>query len=112
MTAGAAQPTPCVYASIDFDPDPYNVSAYDGITFRARTGGGPATQPVFVEILTRETQPSTAGGTATSQAVDLYNNRGFFANVASSTFQLATARVIGVTYMPPRTYGLTVGYQL
>jgi iron complex outermembrane receptor protein len=31
--------------------------------------------------------------------------------VASSTFQLATARVIGVTYMPPRTYGLTVGYQ-
>jgi len=32
-------------------------------------------------------------------------------DVASSTFQLATARVIGVTYMPPRTYGLTVGYQ-
>jgi iron complex outermembrane receptor protein len=31
--------------------------------------------------------------------------------IASSTFQLATARVIGVTYMPPRTYGLTVGYQ-
>ena len=32
-------------------------------------------------------------------------------DVASSTFQLATARVIGVTYMPPQTYGLTVGYQ-
>lgn len=32
-------------------------------------------------------------------------------DVASSTFQLATARVIGVTYMPPRTYGVTVGYQ-
>ena len=32
-------------------------------------------------------------------------------DVASSTFQLATARVIGVTYMPPRMYGLTVGYQ-
>jgi iron complex outermembrane receptor protein len=31
--------------------------------------------------------------------------------VASSTFQLATARVIGVTYMAPRTYGLTIGYQ-
>lgn len=30
--------------------------------------------------------------------------------VASSTFQLATARVIGVTYMPPRTYGVTVGF--
>jgi iron complex outermembrane receptor protein len=32
-------------------------------------------------------------------------------DVASSTFQLATARVIGVTYMPPRMYGLTLGYQ-
>lgn len=30
--------------------------------------------------------------------------------IASSTFQLATARVIGVTYLPPRTWGLTVGY--
>jgi|GEM_PF-357159 len=29
---------------------------------------------------------------------------------ASSTFQLATARVIGVTYLPPRTYGVTLGY--
>ena len=41
--------------------DAYNVSAYDGITFRARTGGGPTTQPVFVEILTKETQPTTRG---------------------------------------------------
>ena len=31
--------------------------------------------------------------------------------IASSTFQLATARVIGVTYMAPRTYGVTVGYK-
>jgi iron complex outermembrane receptor protein len=31
--------------------------------------------------------------------------------VASSTFQLATARVIGVTYMPPRTYGFSLGYR-
>ena len=30
--------------------------------------------------------------------------------IASSTFQLATARVIGVTYLPPRTWGVTVGY--
>lgn len=29
---------------------------------------------------------------------------------ASSTFQLATARVIGVTYLPPRTYGVSLGY--
>jgi iron complex outermembrane receptor protein len=31
--------------------------------------------------------------------------------VVSSTFQLATARVLGATYMPPRTYGVTVGYR-
>ena len=31
--------------------------------------------------------------------------------VVSSTFQLATARVLGATYMPPRTYGITVGYR-
>ena len=30
--------------------------------------------------------------------------------VEASTFALATARTIGVTYLPPRTYGLTVGY--
>ena len=65
----------------------YNVSAYDGITFRAKTGGGPTTQPVFVEVLTKETQPSTSGGTATVQAIDLYNNRGYFANVTGTMQQ-------------------------
>ena len=29
----------------------------------------------------------------------------------SSTFALATGRLIGATYLPPRTYGATVGYQ-
>lgn len=29
---------------------------------------------------------------------------------ASSTFALATARVIGVTYLPPRRYGMTLSY--
>ena len=41
-----------------------------------RPAAAPTSQPVFVEILTKETQPTTAGGVATSQAVDLYNNRG------------------------------------
>jgi len=31
--------------------------------------------------------------------------------VESSTFALATARLIGVTYLPPRTYGFTLGYR-
>lgn len=30
---------------------------------------------------------------------------------AASTFALATARTIGVTYLPPRTYGFTLGYR-
>jgi len=67
--------------------DAYDVSKWDGITFRAKTGGGPTSQPVFVEILTKETQPTTAGGTATVQAVDLYNNRGFMTTIASTSYQ-------------------------
>jgi iron complex outermembrane receptor protein len=31
--------------------------------------------------------------------------------VAGSTFALATARTLGVTYLPPRTFGLTLGYR-
>jgi iron complex outermembrane receptor protein len=31
--------------------------------------------------------------------------------VASSTFQLSTGRAIGVTYLPPRTYGFSLGYK-
>jgi endo-1,4-beta-D-glucanase Y len=65
----------------------YDVSAWDGISFKAKTGGGPTSQPVFVEILTAETQPADSGGTAMLQAIDLYNNRGFIANVASTTYQ-------------------------
>ena len=67
--------------------DPYDVSKWDGITFRAKTGGAPTSQPVFVEILTKETQPTTAGGTATNQAVDLYNNRGYMVTIASTSYQ-------------------------
>ena len=67
--------------------DPYDVSKWDGITFRAKTGGSPTDQPVFVEILTKETQPTTAGGTATNQAIDLYNNRGFMVDIDSTSYQ-------------------------
>jgi len=67
--------------------DAYDVSKWDGITFRAKTGGSPTSQPVFVEVLTKETQPTTAGGTATVQAVDLYNNRGYMNTIASTTYQ-------------------------
>ena len=29
----------------------------------------------------------------------------------SSTFAISTGRIIGVTYLPPRTYGMTLGYK-
>ncbi len=32
-------------------------------------------------------------------------------DVRSSTFAVSTGRLIGVTYLPPRTYGVTVGYR-
>jgi endo-1,4-beta-D-glucanase Y len=64
----------------------YDVSAWDGITFRAKTGGGPTTQPMYVEILAKESQPSTSGGTATTDTIDLYNTRGQIVTVSSTSY--------------------------
>ncbi len=55
--------------------DAYDVSSYTGISFKVKAGTG--TQPaLFFELLTKENQPSTAGGSATNQKIDLYNTRG------------------------------------
>ena len=55
--------------------DAYDVSAYTGISFKVKAGSG--TQPaLYFELLTKENQPSTAGGSATNQKIDLYNTRG------------------------------------
>jgi iron complex outermembrane receptor protein len=49
---------------------------------------------------------------ASSQIVaDLWIKNITDEEVASSTFALATARTIGVTYLPPQTYGLSLGYR-
>lgn len=42
--------------------------------------------------------------------VQLWGKNLFDQDVPSSTFALATGRLIGVTWLEPRTYGLTVGY--
>jgi endo-1,4-beta-D-glucanase Y len=53
----------------------YDVSSYTGISFKVKAGSG--TQPaLFFEMLTKENQPSTSGGSATNQKIDLYNTRG------------------------------------
>ncbi len=55
--------------------DAYDVSAYTGISFKVKAGSG--TQPaLYFELLTKESQPSAAGGTATNTKIDLYNTRG------------------------------------
>lgn len=52
---------------------PIDVSAYDGVSFKIRSGSGSA-PPVLFEMLNRETQPAPAG-TATNDTVDTYNTR-------------------------------------
>ena len=42
--------------------------------------------------------------------VDLFVKNAFDVFRPSSTFALATGRLIGVTYLPPRTYGIAIGY--
>ncbi|HEX7508598.1 MAG TPA: glycosyl hydrolase family 8, partial [Polyangia bacterium] len=73
----------------------YDVSAYTGISFKVKAGTG--TQPaLFFELLTKQNQPSTAGGSATNQKIDLYNTRGqilytpWTASAISSTWQTIT----------------------
>ena len=58
----------------------YNVGCYDGVKFDIQVGSttGAAQGPVYFEVMTAETQPTTAQGTATNTVIDLYNNRGFF----------------------------------
>ena len=75
--------------------DAYDVSAYTGISFKVKAGSG--TQPaLFFELLTKENQPSTAGGSATNQKIDLYNTRGqmlytpWTPSAISSTWQTVT----------------------
>jgi len=75
--------------------DAYDVSKYTGISFKMKSGTG--TPPaVFFEVLTKDSQPSTSGGTATNQKIDLYNTRGqmlytpWTASAISSTYQTFT----------------------
>jgi endo-1,4-beta-D-glucanase Y len=64
----------------------YDASAYDGIVFRARTNGTPTSQPVYVEVVSAETQPAADGGSATVQQIDLYNTRGQMVTISNSAY--------------------------
>lgn len=56
-----------------------DVSCYDGVKFDIQVGSttGSSQGAVYFEVLTAESQPTTASGTATNAATDLYNTRGY-----------------------------------
>jgi endo-1,4-beta-D-glucanase Y len=56
---------------------PYDLTAYTGISFKIRSGSAMSQPSVYFEVVTRETQPATSGGTATVMTIDLNNNRGY-----------------------------------
>jgi endo-1,4-beta-D-glucanase Y len=73
----------------------YNVGGYTGISFKIKSGSG--TPPaVYFEMLTKESQPSDSGGTATTDTIDKYNTRGqmlvtpYIASALSTTWQTVT----------------------
>ena len=74
------------YTTATSTASPYDVSAYDGIKFDIQAGSSSQTR-VFFEVETSETQPATAPGkgTATSTAVDEYNNRGYLLEAVGAT---------------------------
>jgi len=70
--------------------NPFDVSAYTGISFRMKSGSG--TPPaVYFEVLTKESQPTTSGGSLNGASgspdttVGLYNTRGWMLNAPWSS---------------------------
>jgi Glycosyl hydrolases family 8 len=63
----------------------YDLSTYDGIQFDIKTTDSNQ-GPVYFELLTKESQPASLGGTAsTNGSVDLNNNRGFVLSATGTT---------------------------
>ena len=73
----------------------YDLSAYTGIKFNIKSGAG-TPPPLFFEMLTSDNQPATAGGTAATATIDLYNSRGqmlappWIGTAISTTWQTVT----------------------
>src|SRR5450432_2058511 len=73
----------------------YDLTAYTGIKFNIKSGSG-TPPPLFFEMLTSDNQPATAGGTAATATIDLYNSRGqmlappWIGTAISTTWQTVT----------------------
>ena len=73
----------------DRQSDAYDVSRYTGISFKMKSGSG--TPPaVFFEVLTKDSQPENAGGTATNEVIDLNNTRGQLLNSPWTPNEIST----------------------
>ncbi len=81
--------------------NPVDLSAYDGISFRIRSGSG-SQPPVFFEMLTTATEPLSVGGTATEPQTDLYNTRGKLISGISESWQTVHIpfALLGPRYLP------------
>jgi endo-1,4-beta-D-glucanase Y len=66
----------------DKKSDAYDVSAYTGISFKIKSGSG-TLPPTFFEVLTKDNQPNTSGGSldpanpGPDASIGLYNTRGW-----------------------------------
>ena len=78
------------HAPFDRAGYPYDVSNYTGISFKMKSGNG--TPPaVFFEVLTKESLPTTAGGSANDPGIDLYNTRGQLLNAPWTANDISTS---------------------
>jgi endo-1,4-beta-D-glucanase Y len=86
----------------------YDVSAYDGISFSMKSGGA-LQPPVLFEMLTKENQPDTQGGSIPNPAAgasaahvvtDLYNTRSVVINKTVSSWQNPLTTTNQTYYIP------------
>jgi endo-1,4-beta-D-glucanase Y len=66
--------------------NPVDISTYNGVSFKIRSGSGSA-PPILFEFLNKETQPAAGSGTATNNSVDAYNTRGKLLNGIGTAWQ-------------------------
>jgi len=83
--------------------NPYDVSAFDGISFNIKVGSGTA-PPVWFELLNTQTQPAP-DGVATNNGVDEFNTRGtLLSNLSSSwTTVYVPFGTLAPRYLPAST---------
>ena len=76
----------------------YDLSLYTGISFKIKSGTATPPPAVYFEILTKDSQPATSGGTAAATTIDLFNTRGQMLNAPWTTPITNTYQTITVPF--------------